>query len=85
MPMMHVDIPKPGIDIPVYPTGALALPEPAEGWTAEEILKEGIENGSRCCDCSTRDNPCLFDSNAKPGDHTDTNGYYKKKAVAHHN
>ena len=35
MPMMHVEIPKPGIDVPVYPTGSLALPEPAESMEGE--------------------------------------------------
>ena len=48
MPMMLVGIPRPGIDVPVYPTGSLALPEPAEGWTAEQLLEEGIERFTRC-------------------------------------
>ena len=43
MPMMLVGIPRPGIDVPVYPTGSLVLPEAAEGWTAEQLLEEGIE------------------------------------------
>ena len=48
MPMTLVGIPRPGIDVPVYPTGSLVLPEPAEGWTAERLLEEGIERFTRC-------------------------------------
>ena len=48
MPMMHFDIPKPGSDLPVYPPGPLSLPEPPEGWKAEELLQGGIEDLSRC-------------------------------------
>ena len=48
MPMMLVVIPRPGIDVLVYPTGSLVLPEPAEGWTAEQLLDEGIERFTRC-------------------------------------
>ena len=69
MPMMHFDIPKPGGDFPVYPPQPLSLPEPPEGWEAEELLQGGIGDFSRCGCCSTSDQVCVWGADTNPTNH----------------